>query len=74
MLQRQQASAIVAARKQIVEGAVSMVQDAIQQLENEGVVQLDDEKRVAMINNLLVAIVSGSGAQPVINTGTINEN
>lgn len=74
MLQRQQASAIVAARKQIVEGAVSMVQDAIQQLENDGVVKLDDERRVAMMNNLLVAIVSNSGAQPVINTGTITEN
>lgn len=74
MLQRQQASAIVAARKQIVEGAVSMVQDAIQQLENDGVVKLDDERRVAMMNNLLVAIVSSSGAQPVINTGTITEN
>lgn len=74
MLQRQQASAIVAARKQIVEGAVSMVQDAIQQLENDSVVKLDDERRVAMMNNLLVAIVSSSGAQPVINTGTITEN
>lgn len=74
MLQRQQASAIVAARKQIVEGAVSMVQDAIQQLENDGVVKLDEERRVAMMNNLLVAIVSSSGAQPVINTGTITEN
>lgn len=74
MLQRQQASAIVAARKQIVEGAVSMVQDAIQQLENDRVVKLDDERRVAMMNNLLVAIVSSSGAQPVINTGTITEN
>ena len=73
MLQRQQASAIVAARKQIVEGAVTMVQDAIRRLEKEGVVQLDDEKRVAMINNLLVSIVSGSGAQPVINIGKIKE-
>lgn len=67
MLQRQQASAIVAAREQIVKGAVSMVQDAIRQLEAEGVIQLDDQKRVTMINNLLVSIVAGSGTQPVIN-------
>lgn len=73
MLQRQQASAIVAARRQIVEGAVSMVQDAIQQLEQDGVIKLDENKRVTMINNLLVSIVSSSGAQPVINTGTIHE-
>lgn len=74
MLQRQQASAIVAARKQIVEGAVTMVQDAIGRLEKEGIVQLDDEKRVTMINNLLVSIVAGSGAQPVINAGSIKED
>lgn len=74
MLQRQQASAIVAARQQIVEGAVSMVQDAIQQLEEANVVQLDDEKRIAMINNLLVSIVASSGAQPIINTGAVKDN
>ncbi|MGX9933311.1 SPFH domain-containing protein [Virgibacillus sp. Bac332] len=71
MLQRQQASAIIAARKQIVEGAVGMVQDAILQLEKDGSVELDDERRVAMANNLLVSIVSDHGTQPVVNTGTL---
>lgn len=74
MLQRQQASAIVAARKQIVEGAVGMVQDAIEQLEQTGVVKLNEEKRMIMINNLLVSIVADNGTQPIINTGSIQEN
>lgn len=74
MLQRQQASAIVAARQQIVEGAVGMVQDAIEQLERDGVVKLNEDKRITMINNLLVAIVADSGAQPIINTGTIKDD
>src|SRR5699024_285225 len=69
MLQRQQASAIVAGRKQIVDGAVGMAQAAIQQMGKDGTVVLDDERRVAMINNLLVSIVSENGAQPVVNTG-----
>lgn len=71
MLQRQQASAILAARKIIVEGAVSMAQMAIEQLEREGTVEMDDERKVQMINNLMVAIVSDRSAQPVINTGTL---
>ncbi|HLR67505.1 SPFH domain-containing protein [Virgibacillus alimentarius] len=71
MLQRQQASAIVAARKQIVDGAVGMAQGAIKQIEKNGMVELDDERRVAMINNLLVSIVSDSGTQPVVNTGSL---
>lgn len=71
MLQRQQAQAIVAARRQIVEGAVSMAQMAIAQLEKEGIIELDDERKVQMINNLMVAIVSERGAQPVVNTGTL---
>ncbi|WP_080873792.1 SPFH domain-containing protein [Oceanobacillus timonensis] len=71
MLQRQQASAIISAREQIVQGAVGMAQDAIARLEADNVVDLDDERRVAMINNLLVAIVSDQGTQPVINTGTL---
>jgi len=71
MLQRQQASAIISARKQIVDGAVGMVQDAIERIEKEGIVDLDEERRVAMINNLLVAIVSDHGTQPVINTGSL---
>lgn len=71
MLQRQQASAIIAARKQIVDGAVGMVQDAVERIEREGIVDLDDERRVAMINNLLVSIVSDNGTQPVVNTGSL---
>ncbi|UJF32288.1 SPFH domain-containing protein [Paenibacillus hexagrammi] len=70
MLQRQQASAILSARQKIVEGAVGMVQMAISQLEADGL-QLDEEKKAAMINNLLVAIVSDRSANPVINTGTL---
>ncbi|GGP17031.1 SPFH domain-containing protein [Oceanobacillus neutriphilus] len=71
MLQRQQASAIISAREQIVQGAVGMAQDAIARLEDDNVVELDDERRVALINNLLVAIVSDQGTQPVINTGSL---
>lgn len=71
MLQRQQASAIISAREQIVQGAVGMAQDAIARLEADNIVELDDERRVAMINNLLVAIVSDQGTQPVINTGSL---
>lgn len=71
MLQRQQANAILSARQKIVEGAVGMAQMAIEQLENSRTVELDDERKVAMINNLLVAIVSDRSAQPVINTGTL---
>jgi len=71
MLQRQQASAILAARKMIVEGAVSMAQMAIEQLESDGTVDMDEERKVQMINNLMVAIVSDRSAQPIINTGTL---
>ncbi|KJS17780.1 MAG: membrane protein [Peptococcaceae bacterium BRH_c4b] len=71
MLQRQQASAIVSARQKIVEGAVGMAQMAIAKLQQEGVVELDEERKVAMINNLMVAIVSDRAAQPVINTGSL---
>lgn len=71
MLQRQQASAILAARKIIVDGAVGMAQMAIRHLEEDGVVELDDERKMAMINNLIVAIVSDRAAQPVINTGSL---
>ncbi|SFS57242.1 SPFH domain-containing protein [Paenibacillus sp. 453mf] len=71
MLQRQQASAIISAREKIVEGAVTMVQLAIQRLEKEGAVELDEERKAAMINNLLVAVVSDRSAQPVINTSTL---
>ncbi|MDU0203071.1 MULTISPECIES: SPFH domain-containing protein [Paenibacillus] len=70
MLQRQQASAILSARQTIVDGAVGMVQMAISRLEAEGL-QLDEERKAAMINNLLVAIVSDRSASPVINTGSL---
>lgn len=70
MLQRQQASAIVAARQRIVEGAVGMVQMALHQLQDNGI-ELDEERRAAMVNNLMVAIVSDRSATPVINTGSL---
>ena len=72
MLQRQQAKAVLAARKVIVDGAVSMVKSAIDQLNAEQVVELDErEKKAQMVNNLLVALVSDKGNQPIINTGSI---
>ncbi|MCL6600977.1 MAG: SPFH domain-containing protein [Alicyclobacillus macrosporangiidus] len=71
MLQRQQAEAIVAARERIVEGAVTMVQAAIRQLEKERFVELDEERKANMVNNLLVAITSDRAASPVINTGSL---
>lgn len=71
MLQRQQASAIVAARQQIVEGAVGMVENALDLLSQKNVVQLDDERRAAMVSNLLVVLCSDRAATPVVNTGTI---
>ncbi len=70
MLQRQQAIAIIAARQKIVEGAVTMVESALQQLKDNGI-ELDAERRAAMINNLMVTIVSDRAATPVINTGTM---
>lgn len=71
MLQRQQATAIIAARQKIVEGAVGMVQMALSKLEHENIVELDDERKAVMINNLMVAIVSDRAAAPVINTGSL---
>lgn len=71
MLQRQQATAILSARKIIVDGAVGMVEIAIERLEKDGVLDLDQERKATMINNLLVAIVSERAVQPVINTGTV---
>lgn len=71
MLQRQQASAIIAARQKIVEGAVGMAQMAITQMERDGILELDGERKVAMINNLLVAVISERGAQPILNTGSL---
>lgn len=71
MLQRQQASAVIAAREQIVEGAVSMVRSALDQLESDDVVVLDEERKAAMISNLLVVLCSDSRATPVVNTGSL---
>jgi len=71
MLRRQQAQAIVAARQKIVEGAVGMVQSALQALSEQNIVHLDEEKKATMVNNLMVALVSEREAQPVINTGTL---
>ena len=71
MLRRQQAQAIVAARFKIVEGAVGMVQQALKDLSDKNIVNLDEERKAQMVNNLMVALVAESEAQPVINTGTI---
>ncbi len=71
MLQRQQAGAIVAARERIVEGAVSMVEMALTELGKRGVVELDNERRAAMVSNLLVVLCGDRSTQPVVNTGTL---
>jgi len=71
MLRRQQAQAIIAARRKIVEGAVGMVDDALRLLSEHKIVELDEEKKATMVNNLMVALVSESQAQPIINTGTL---
>lgn len=71
MLRRQQAGAVIAARKQIVEGAVSMVDMALKQLEEKHVVELDEERKATMISNLLVVLCGDRDAQPVLNTGSL---
>ena len=71
MLQRQQASAIVAARSTIVEGAVGMVEMALELLARKGVVHLDEERKAAMVSNLLVVLCGERGTQPIVNTGTL---
>ncbi|MBI4429299.1 MAG: SPFH domain-containing protein [Ignavibacteriales bacterium] len=71
MLRRQQAQAIIAARRKIVEGAVGMVDDALRLLSEHKIVELDEEKKATMVNNLMVALVSESPAQPIINAGTL---
>jgi regulator of protease activity HflC (stomatin/prohibitin superfamily) len=71
MLQRQQAQAVVAARTKIVEGAVGMVQMALEHLARDQIVELDDERRAAMVSNLLVVLCSDTHTQPVVNTGTL---
>jgi len=71
MLRQQQASAVVGARQKIVEGAVGMVQLALQRLQDEGVVELDEERKAAMVSNLLVVLCSEQATQPIVNTGTL---
>jgi hypothetical protein len=71
MLKRQQAQAIVAARRQIVDGAVGMVKMALDELKKQDVIELDDEKKAAMVSNLLVVLCGEENAQPVLNTGSL---
>ena len=71
MLQRQQAEAIIAARKKIVEGAVGMVEMALNSLSEKEVVELDDERKAAMVRNLLVVLCGNKDAQPIVNSGSI---
>jgi regulator of protease activity HflC (stomatin/prohibitin superfamily) len=71
MLQRQQASAIIAARRLIVDGAVGMVEMALAQLSEKGIVELDEERKAAMVSNLLVVLCSDKSTQPVVNTGSL---
>ena len=71
MLQRQQASAIIDARKMIVDGAVSMVEMAIDRLESNNTVKLDEERKAQMVSNLLVVLCGNRDAQPVVNSGSI---
>ena len=71
MLQRQQASAIVDARKMIVDGAVGMVEMALDRLSSGGMVTLDEERKAAMVSNLLVVLCGNHDAQPIVNTGSL---
>ena len=73
MLRRQQADAIISAREKIVEGAVSMVKIALERLSSEEVVELDEERKAAMVSNLLVVLCADEAAQPVVNTGTLHQ-
>ncbi|MFM2021719.1 MAG: hypothetical protein RJB02_1427, partial [Pseudomonadota bacterium] len=71
MLRRQQAEAVIAARKKLVEGAVSMVEMALKQLSDKGVVHLDDERKAAMVSNLMVVLCGERDTQPVVNAGSL---
>ena len=73
MLRRQQATAIVAARFKIVEGAVSMVEQALEQLSEKGIIELDEEKKASMVSNLMVVLCGDRDATPIINTGTLHQ-
>jgi hypothetical protein len=72
MLKRQQAVAIVAARKKIVEGAVGMVEDALHQLSADGIIDFDDDKKASMVSNLMVVLCGDKEVIPVVNTGSLN--
>ncbi|MFM7856335.1 MAG: SPFH domain-containing protein [Flammeovirgaceae bacterium] len=72
MLRRQQASAVVAARHKIVEGAVGMVENALRMLSEKSIIELDDERKAAMVSNLMVVLCGDKDSQPVLNTGTLN--
>src|SRR5712691_9277313 len=71
MLRRQQATAVIAARQKIVEGAVGMVEMALEEISRKGIVRLDEERKAAMVSNLLVVLCSERGVKPVVNTGTL---
>ncbi len=71
MLRRQQADAVVAARQRLVQGAVGMVRQALESLDEQNIVDLDEERKAAMISNLLVVLCSDHSAQPVVNAGTL---
>ena len=73
MLRRQQADAILSARHKIVEGAVDMVHMALERLKEENVVELDEDKKAAMVSNLLVVLCADESAQPVVNAGTLHQ-
>ena len=73
MLRRQQASAIVAARIKIVEGAVGMVHLALEKLSDKKIVEMDEEKKASMVSNLMVVLCSDKDATPVVNTGTLHQ-
>jgi len=72
MLRRQQASAIVAARHKIVEGAVGMVESALKLLSEKNIIDLDEEKKAAMVSNLMVVLCGDRETQPIVNAGTLN--
>jgi regulator of protease activity HflC (stomatin/prohibitin superfamily) len=71
MLRRQQAEAVIAARQKIVDGAVGMVEMALTRLEREGIITMDDERRAAMVSNLMVVLCSEQATTPIVNTGTL---
>ena len=71
MLRRQQAGAVIAARRRIVNGAVGMVEHALEELSSKQVVELDEERKAAMVSNLLVVLCSETETQPIINTGSL---